>query len=65
MTQLLHVTEFNNLMLHRKHYTMVMTTGHGSMIDKPRARGWVVYGNNSAKWYPNRKLAELELGVKQ
>lgn len=61
ITKLLHVTRYNNLMLLRKQYTMIMTVGNGSMIDKPRVRGWVVYGDNQAKYYPNRKEAELEV----
>lgn len=61
MIQLLHVTEFNNLMLHRKHYTMVMTTGNGSMIDEPRKNGWVVYGEGFARFYMNKRQAQLEL----
>lgn len=64
MTQLLHVTRFNNLMLIRKQYTMVMTTGNGSMVDEPRKRGWVVYGDNFAKWLPNREQAEQELSTR-
>lgn len=61
MTQLLHVTRFNNLMMLRKNYKMIMTTGNGSMVDKPRVKGWVVYGNNFAKWFKNKHEAELEL----
>jgi hypothetical protein len=64
MAQLLQVKRFNNLMLLQRKYTMVMTLGNGSMIDEPRKNGWVVYGDNFAKWYPNRKQAELELSVR-
>lgn len=61
VAQLLHVTQFNNLMLLRKNYTMVMTTGNGSMANKPRERGWVVYGDDWAKFYMNKREALLEL----
>jgi len=55
------VINFNAEMLTRQKYTMVMTVGNGSMVDKPRVRGWVVHGKNFAKWLPNLKLAKLEL----
>lgn len=61
---LCHVTNFNRLMTEKQQYIMVMTTGDGSMVDKPRVRGWVVYGNNFAKWLPNRKEAELEYNAR-
>lgn len=66
MTQLLHVTRFNNLMMLRKNYTMVFSTGNGSMADKSREKGWIVYDESLdwAKYYPNRKLAELEISVR-
>jgi len=64
MTVLLQVKRFNNLMLLQKKYTMVMTLGNGSMIDEPRQNGWVIYGDNFAKWFPNRQEAELELGLR-
>lgn len=48
-------------MLLRKHYTMVMTIGNGSMANKPRERGWVVYGDNWAKFYMNKREAQREL----
>lgn len=55
------VTIFNQEMIAQQKYTMVMTTGNGSMIDKPRVRGWVVHGDNFAKWFPNLKEAKAEL----
>lgn len=61
MTQLLQVKRFNNLMLLKKAYTMVMTLGNGSMVDKPRKNGWVVYGDNFAKFYLNKQEAILEM----
>lgn len=51
-------------MLSQKKYTMVMTLGNGSMINEPRKNGWVVYGDNRAKWFSNRKEAELELSAR-
>ena len=65
MAQLLQVKRFNNLMLLQKQYTMVMTLGNGSMVDEPRQNGWVVYGDNFAKWFKNKQEAILELGVMQ
>lgn len=62
--QLLHVTHYNNLMMLRKQYQMVMTTGNGSMLDKPRVRGWVIWGQDFAKWYPNIREAKLELSTR-
>lgn len=61
MTYLDRVTNFNNEMLAQGKYTMVMTTGNGSMVDKPRVKGWVVHGDNFAKWFPNLQQAKLEL----
>ena len=44
------------------------TLGNGSMYDDPRVKGWVVYQHpklgdehDFAKWYPNKREAELEL----
>jgi len=61
MTYILQVKRFNDLMLLRKNYAMVMTLGNGSMVDEPRKNGYVVYGDNFAKWYSNIKQAKLEL----
>lgn len=61
VAKLLHVKQFNNLMLLRKNYSMVMTTGDGSAANKPRERGWVVYGDDWAKFYMNKREALLEL----
>ena len=61
MYQLLQVQRYNNLMLLQKKYIIVMTLGNGSMVDEPRLRGWVVYGNNSARYFSNRRGAELEI----
>lgn len=61
VAKLLHVKQFNNLMLLRNNYAMVMTTGNGSMANKPRERGWVVYGDDWAKFYMNKREALLEL----
>lgn len=64
MVQLLQVKRYNNLMLLQKRYTMIMTLGNGSMIDEPRKNGWVVMGDNYAKFYMNKKEAQLELEVR-
>jgi hypothetical protein len=61
VAKLLHVKQFNNLMLLRNNYAMVMTTGNGSMANKPRERGWVVYGDDWAKFYINKREALMEL----
>ena len=67
MARLAHVTEYNRLMASMRNYTYIMTTGNGSMLDKPRVKGWVVYESprlgdkrDYAKWLPNRKEAEAE-----
>lgn len=72
MTRLDRVENFNNEMLAMRNYTMVMTTGNGSMVDKPRVRGWVVWQSKSlgdshdfAKWFSNLKEAKTELGARQ
>lgn len=71
MTKLFQVKRYNNLMLLQKSYTMVMTLGNGSMVDEPRKNGWVVFQSpklgdehDFAKWFSNRKQAELELSVR-
>lgn len=64
MTYLNKVTIFNNDMLAQRNYTMIMTKGNGSMVDEPRVRGWVVHGDNFAKWFPNLKAAKLELSAR-
>jgi hypothetical protein len=70
MTRLNQVREFNALMASIRSYTYIMTLGNGSMADKPRVNGWVLYQSprlgderDFAKWFPNRKAAELELST--
>jgi len=70
-TRLLQVRRYNNLMLLHKSYTMVTTLGNGSMIDTPRSNGYVVFQSprlgdthDFAKWFSNKKEAELELSVR-
>jgi len=50
---------------------MVTTLGNGSMIDTPRSNGYVVFQSprlgdthDFAKWFSNKKEAELELSVR-
>lgn len=69
MIRLKQVKDFNNLMTNIENYMYVMTTGNGSMLDKPRVKGWVVFSSprlgderDFARWYPN-KLAALK-GIK-
>jgi hypothetical protein len=64
ITYLSRVTDFNQDMLAQRKYTMIMTVGNGSMVDEPRVRGWVVHGDNFAKWFPNLKQAQLELSAR-
>ena len=65
MEYIIHVTEYNKQKTAEENYTMVFTSGNGSMIDKPRVKGWVIYNKNGAKWFPNKLDAELELRIKE
>lgn len=70
-TRLSQVKEFNAIAQEHKLYMYTMTTGNGSMIDKPCVKGWVVYQlqvlgdtHDFAKWFSNKQAAELELSVR-
>jgi len=70
-TRLLQVKQYNDLMLLHNSYSMCMTLGNGSMLDKPRQNGWVVFQSPTlgdihdfAKWFPNIKQAQLELEMR-
>lgn len=67
-TRISHVTDYNAFMDINKKFSMEFTTGNGSMVDKLRVKGWVLWqsplkGDNQdfAKWYPNKQQAELNL----
>ena len=64
MTRIMQVKQFNQLMKQLKSYMYVMTLGNGSMVDKPRSNGWVVFQNpqlgdnkDFAKWLSNKEQA--------
>lgn len=71
MARISHVTEYNSIMNKLNKWTMVFTASNGSMVDKERVRGWVVYESPSlgdeqdyAKFYMNKKEAIDEWGAR-
>lgn len=71
MARISHVTEYNSIMNGLGKLVMVFTTGNGSLVDKERVRGWVVYespslgdGQDFAKFYMNKKEAINEWKVR-
>lgn len=61
--RILQVKRFNNYMLLEKKYTMIMTLGNGSMVDEPRKNGYVLCGDDWAKWFPNEQQSLIEYGI--
>ena len=66
-TRIMQVREFNRLMRLQRNYPYVMTLDNGSMVDKPRVNGWVVFqspklgdSQDFAKWLPNYQQAKIE-----
>lgn len=72
--RILQVQEYNQLVISKgidKRY--LMTSGDGSMYDKPRVRGWVVFqfptlgdeGLEFARWFSNRRDAMMYYAQRQ
>lgn len=66
-TRIMQVKEFNRLMRLQENYMYIMTLGNGSMVDKPRVNGWVVFqspklgdSQDFAKLLPNYQQAKIE-----
>lgn len=64
MKTLTQVQEWNRKKRNDGQYIMMFTLGNGSMADKPRQRGWVIYTKNeqgatSARFYQNKDEALL------
>lgn len=72
MARIAQVKEFNSLVIqYGIDRAYIMTTGAGSMFDKPRVKGWVVFehpkldgvgSHEFAKWFSNKDLALADWG---